>query len=260
MEIRDGLGVAEKEQPRVICLGCGGAKKAEEAAETARAEEGEVRLGIAQARPQRQCHLPVQTPPRQRIHQLPAAATATASLIRTRRRRPIPSCRVSILPTHPRRLRPPATSAPPSSSPFFTALVFCFPVLPLAHDEKDRQLIFFKEPTAHQGPEKPNGVPRTSGVVTGELLPPPRAAAKTLKTPIRRRRGGGEGGGGDGDAGEGRGAAVDKEVRGGGAVPAAVPEGVDAAGGAGGGGRLPRQPEAGVQVGGGRLRPPHAAE
>ena len=88
---------------------------------------------------------------------------------------------------------------------------------------------------------------------------PPRAAAKTLKTPRRRRRGR-EGGGGDGDAGEGRGAAVDKEVRGGGAVPAAVPEGVDAAGGEGGGGRLPRQPEAGVQVGGGRLRPPDAAE
>ena len=88
---------------------------------------------------------------------------------------------------------------------------------------------------------------------------PPRAAAKTLKTPRRRRRGR-EGGGGDGDAGEGRGAAVDKEVRGGGAVPAAVPEGVDAAGGEGGGGRLPRQPEAGVQVGSGRLRPPDAAE
>jgi hypothetical protein len=87
---------------------------------------------------------------------------------------------------------------------------------------------------------------------------PPGAAANTLKNP-RRRRGGGSGGGGDGDAGEGRGAAVDQEVRGGGAVPAAVPAGVDAAGRAGGGGRLPRQPEACVQVGGGRMRPPDAA-
>jgi hypothetical protein len=63
--------------------------------------------------------------------------------------------------------------------------------LPLAHDEKDRQLIFFKEPTAHQGPEKPNGVPRTSGVVTGELLPPSprrRQNPQNPDTPAARRR------------------------------------------------------------------------
>ena len=140
LEIRDGLGVAEKEQPRVVGRGCGGAKKAEEAAETTRAEEGEVRLGITQPRAQRQRHLPVQTPPRERIRQLPATATATStsSLIRARRRRPIPCCRLRLLSTHPRRLRqrrrrPP----PPPLFPLLHSSFFGFPVLPLAHEEKN---------------------------------------------------------------------------------------------------------------------------
>ena len=135
LEIGDGLGVAEKEQPRVVGRGCGRAKKAEEAAETTRAEEGEVRLGITQPRAQRQRHLPVQTPPRERIRQLPT--TATASLIRTRRRRPIPCWRLRLLPTHPRRLRPRRRRPPPPLFPLLRSSFFGFPVLPLAHEEKN---------------------------------------------------------------------------------------------------------------------------
>lgn len=104
--------------------------------------------------------------------------------------------------------------------------------------------MLFSEPTAHQGPEKPNAITR-AGLGSSERASSSLRRRQNPQNPRRRRRRG-EGGGGDGDAGEGRGAAVDQEVRGGGAVPASVPEGVHAAGGAGGGGRLPRQPEAGV--------------
>lgn len=92
LEVGDGLGVAE-EAEGLVGGGegsGGGAEELEEAAEAAGAEEGEVRLGVAEAGAEGQRHLPVDPPPAQRRHQIPCSRRRRLLPVRTSRWSPRP--------------------------------------------------------------------------------------------------------------------------------------------------------------------------
>lgn len=97
LEIRDGLGVAEKEQLRVAGGGGGGAKEPQEVGRPPREQEGEVGHGAAQPRVPRQRALPGQPPPHLRPRQLAVSAAAPLQL----QRRSFPAARRNLHPAHP---------------------------------------------------------------------------------------------------------------------------------------------------------------